>query len=150
MPFPKLPGIMARAFSRFQLRSFRRGGGSRTRGGVETLILHTVGARSGEPRSAALGYLQDGPDSWLVVASLAGAARHPGWLYNLAKRSEAEIELADGRRVAVAASTLEGPELEAAWERYRVEAPEYAAYLSRTDKEMPIVRLRARVASADR
>ena len=134
---------MARTFSRLQLRGFRRGGGSRTQGGVAALILHTVGARTGEPRTAALGYLQEGPDQWLVVASLAGASRHPGWLYNLAKQPDAEIELGDGRRVKVRAETLEGADLEAAWQRFGVEAPEYTAYLSKTDKEMPIVRLRA-------
>ena len=144
VPFPKLPSVMARLFSRMQLRSFRRGGGSRTRGGVQALILHTVGARTGQPRTAALGFLPDGPDAWLVTASLAGAARNPGWLHNLAKQPHAEIELGDGRRVPVQATTLEGEALDAAWRRMAVEAPEYVRYLDKTDRRMAVVRLAAR------
>ena len=140
--FPKFPGVMARFFSGMQRRSFRRSGGGRTQGGIATLLLETVGARSGETRSAMLGYLEDGPGAWLVIASLAGSARNPAWLYNLAKNPKATVELADGRRVAVAATSLDGPELDAAWKRVSADAPEYAKYLSVTDRAMPIVRLR--------
>ena len=141
--FPKFPAVMARAFSRFQLRSFRRSGGGRTQGGIPALILHTVGARSGEPRSAMLGFVEDGPGAWLVIASLAGSARNPAWLHNLAKRPAAEVELSDGRRVPVRAETLHGAGLDAAWKRFETEAPEYVAYLSKTDRAMPVVRLAA-------
>jgi deazaflavin-dependent oxidoreductase (nitroreductase family) len=140
--FPKFPGWLARFFSRLQLRTFRRKRGGRTQGGVPTLILETIGARSGETRHAMLGYLEEPPGSWLVMASLAGSARNPGWMYNLARTPEATIELADGRRVRVSALSLAGPELDAAWKRVSTEAPEYARYLSVTDRAMPIVRLR--------
>ena len=140
--FPKFPGFMARFFGRMQHRQFRRNRGGRTQGGVPTLMLESTGARSGETRHAMLGFLDDGPGSRLVVASLAGSARNPSWLYNLAKHPEATIELADGRRLRVTATTLEGPELDAAWRRVAVEAPEYAKYLEVTDRAMPIVRLR--------
>ena len=140
--FPKFPGLMARFFSRLQLRTFRRNKGGRTQGGVPTLILETTGAKSGETRYAMLGFLDEGPGSWLVVASLAGSARNPSWLHNLARNPEATIELADGRRIRVSATTLAGPELEAAWQRVSTEAPEYARYLPVTDRAMPIVRLR--------
>ena len=140
--FPKFPGFLARFFSRLQLRSFRRNKGGRTQGGVPTLILETVGAKSGETRYAMLGFIDEAPGSRLVVASLAGSARNPSWLHNLARNPDAAIELADGRRVGVFATTLAGPELEAAWQKVSVEAPEYAKYLSVTDRAMPIVRLR--------
>lgn len=122
---------------------FRRNRGGRTQGGVAALLLHTIGARSGEPRSALLGFLPEGPESWLVIASLAGAARHPSWLYNLAKDPHATIEFGDGRRVAVVANSLEGEELDAAWRVIGRDAPEYAGYLSKTDRAIPVVRLRA-------
>jgi deazaflavin-dependent oxidoreductase (nitroreductase family) len=89
-----------------------------------------------------LGFLDEAPGSRLVVASLAGSARNPGWLHNLAKHPEATIELADGRRLPVAATTLDGSELDAAWQKFAAEAPEYAKYLEVTDRAMPIVRLR--------
>jgi len=140
--FPRFPGWMARFFSRLQLRSFRTNNGGRTQGGVSTLILETIGAKSGETRYAMLGFLDEAPGSRLVVASLAGSARNPSWLYNLAHNPEATIELADGRRIRASATTLAGPELEAAWRKVSKEAPEYARYLSVTDRVMPIVRLR--------
>lgn len=62
-----------------------------------------------------LGYVEEAPAAWLVVASLAGAARHPSWLYNLGREPRATIEFGDGRRVDVVAETLDGPDLTAAW-----------------------------------
>ena len=144
VPFPRFPAPLARFFSRLQARGFRRSRGGSTQGGVDAILLHTVGARSGEPRSALLGYLAEGNDSWLVIASLAGAARNPGWLYNLAKDPHATIEFGDARRIEVTAVTLDGADLEAAWARIAREAPEYAKYLAKTDRPIPVLRLRAR------
>lgn len=143
VPFPRFPSLLSRVFSRLQARTFRRSRGGRTQGGVAALLLHTIGARSGEPRSALLGFLPEGPDSWLVIASLAGAARNPSWLFNLAKDPHATIEFGDGRRVAVVAHTLEGEELDSAWRVIGRDAPEYAGYLSKTDRAIPVVLLRA-------
>jgi deazaflavin-dependent oxidoreductase (nitroreductase family) len=144
VPFPRFPGWLARRMSSMQLRAFHRSRGAKTGGGVHALILETVGAKTGEPRTAALGYLEEPPDSWLVIASLAGAARNPGWLYNLAKNPDATVEFGDGSRVPVRAETLDGEDLEAAWARIAVEAPEYAKYRTKTDREIPVVRLRRR------
>jgi deazaflavin-dependent oxidoreductase (nitroreductase family) len=119
-----------------------RGHGAQTRGGVPALLLETVGAKSGQPRHALLGYVEEGPGSWLVIASLGGAARHPSWLYNLARQPEATIEFEDGRRVSVRAETLEGAQLEDAWSRIAREAPEYVKYRSSTDRVIPVLRLR--------
>lgn len=91
-----------------------------------------------------LGYVKESESSWLVIASLAGAARHPGWLHNLARQAEATIEFGDGRRVPVRAETLDAAELETAWARIAVEAPEYVTYRAKTDREIPVVRLRRR------
>lgn len=140
VPFPRL---IPKLFGGLVLPMFRRRRGGRTQGGVPALVLETVGARSGKVRHAMLGYLEDGPDAWLVVASLAGAARQPGWLYNLAHDPTATIEFGDGRRLRVEAETLEGAELERAWQRLEREAPEYPKYHAKTDREIPVVRLRA-------
>jgi deazaflavin-dependent oxidoreductase (nitroreductase family) len=142
VPFPRFPAALQRLFSRMQAGQFRRSHGGKTQGGVAALLLHTRGARSGEPRSALIGYLPEGGDSWLVIASLAGAKRNPGWLYNLAHDPVATAEFGDGRRVPVIATTLDGEELDAAWQRIGRDAPEYARYLAKTDRAIPVVRLR--------
>ena len=139
----RFPRFLAGFGNRFMVRRFSRGG-ARTRGGVDTLMLETVGAKSGEPRRVVLGYLAEGDDAWLVIAALAGAARNPAWLHNLARRPDAAVMFADGRRVDVRAETLEGDDLEAAWERIGREAPEFVGYRTTTDREISVVRLRRR------
>jgi deazaflavin-dependent oxidoreductase (nitroreductase family) len=139
----RFPRFLARLGNRFMVRRFRRGG-ARTRGGVDTLMLETVGAKSGERRQAVLGYLPEGDDAWLVIAALAGAARNPAWLHNLASHPDASVQFDDGRRVDVHAETLEGDDLKAAWERIAKDAPEFVGYRSTTDREISVVRLRRR------
>ena len=139
----RFPRILGRLGSRFGPRIFRRRA-MKTARGVQALLLETRGAKSGNLRNAILGYFDDGPSAWLVVASLSGAARQPAWLYNLAKQPQATIEFHGGRRIAVEAETLSGADLEAAWKRLETEGPEFLAYRSKTDREIPIVRLRER------
>jgi deazaflavin-dependent oxidoreductase (nitroreductase family) len=127
--------------SRMQTSMFRRQRGGRTQGGVPALLLETIGARTGETRRAVVGYLEEGPDAWLIIASLAGTARNPAWLHNLAKDPIATAEFGNGRRARVSATTLAGPELEAAWRRIEIDAPEYVKYLSTTDRQVPVLRL---------
>jgi len=115
-----------------------------TAGGLHSFVLETTGARTGMLRRAVLGYLEDGPDAWLVIGSLGGADRNPAWVYNLAAHPDATVVLADGERIAVRAQRLGGEELDQAWARAAVEAPEYVAYRSRTDRAIPVIRLRRR------
>jgi deazaflavin-dependent oxidoreductase (nitroreductase family) len=140
VPFPR---FLVRLGSRFAPGMFRRRP-NKTGGGIQTLLLETRGAKSGKTRNAILGYLEDGADAWLVIASLGGAARQPGWMYNLAKEPQATVEFYGGRRIEVVARTLGGDDREAAWARIEREAPEYAKYLKKTDREIPVVRLTAR------
>lgn len=137
------PRLLAGLVSRLVLGQFRRGR-ARTQGGLRTILLETPGARSGKPRRAVLGYLEEGAGSWLIIASMAGAARNPAWLHNLAKQPQATIELDDRRRIPVDAESLAGEQLEAAWARIAVDAPEYVKYRSKTDRDIPVLRLRQR------
>ncbi len=140
---PRYPRMGLRLGNRMMLRQFRKGT-SRTRGGVDTLMLETLGSKSGQLRQSVLGFLAEGDDAWLVIAALAGARRHPAWLYNLAAKPDVTIQFLDGRRVDVHAETLEGDDLAAAWERIGREAPEFPKYRTQTDREIPVVRLRRR------
>ena len=140
-PFPR---FLAGLGNRFMLGQFRRRGGARTQGGVNAFLVETTGARSGQLRSVLLGYIDDGPDAWLVIAAAIGASRHPAWLYNLAKHPDARVEFGDGTRVDVRAESLEGEDAERAWERIAADAPEYVKYRSKTDREIPVIRLRRR------
>lgn len=139
----RLPRFVARIGNGMMLRQFRSGR-ARTQGGIDTLLLETVGARTGQPRRSVLGYLPEGDDAWIVIAALAGAARNPAWLHNLAAHPDARIRFPGGDAIDVHAETLEGPDLAAAWERLEREAPEFPKYRTKTDREISIVRLRRR------
>lgn len=111
--------------------------------GRPLLRLTTVGARTGNERRAVLAWFEDEgrPGAWIVVASGAGSARHPGWAHNLAK-NPTRVAVDDGdRTTAVLAELLVGSEREAAWERISAIAPGYGRYATKTDRELPVVRL---------
>ena len=63
----RLPRFLARFGNGMMLRSFRRGG-ARTQGGIKTLMLETVGGKTGQMRQSVLGFFPDGDDAWLVIA----------------------------------------------------------------------------------
>ncbi|HEX6353308.1 nitroreductase/quinone reductase family protein [Actinophytocola sp.] len=113
--------------------------------GFNALVLTTVGARSGAERVTPVGWFPTGDDdSWLIVASAAGAAKNPAWYYNLAAHpDQVTIEMA-GRRIPVTAEQLHGPERDEAWQRIATAAPRLAQYQVKTDRELPIIRLARR------
>ena len=111
--------------------------------GAKLLELTTTGARSGAPRTVTLGWFPDGEDAWLVVASYAGAAQHPAWYVNMAKHPDQVWITVGGRKIHVRPESLKGAERAEAWRRIVAQAPGYAGYETKTDREIPVVRLRA-------
>ncbi|HEU5329802.1 MAG TPA: nitroreductase/quinone reductase family protein [Thermomicrobiales bacterium] len=113
--------------------------------GRPILLLTTLGAKSGKIRHTILCWFPDSDDSWLVVASAAGAARHPAWYTNLARHPDRAAIAIGHRRIEVEPESLRGTERAEAWQRVVALAPGYAPYQEQTDREIPIVRLRAKV-----
>jgi deazaflavin-dependent oxidoreductase (nitroreductase family) len=107
--------------------------------GIDVLLLTTIGNRSGRQRTVPLLYLRDGADH-IVVASYGGRPHHPDWFLNLEARPEAEVQVAD-RRFPVIASTLPPSERRVWWKCAVGEWPDFTVYQSRTDREIPLVRL---------
>src|SRR5260370_19364981 len=52
--------------------------------GFPVIMLTTRGARSGQPRSAPVLAFPRGQDTWLVIGSAGGGARHPAVARNMA------------------------------------------------------------------
>jgi deazaflavin-dependent oxidoreductase (nitroreductase family) len=119
-------------FSIFRNRSFNGG---------RLLMLTTVGARSGEQRRSTLGYFDDGDNAWNVIGSAGGAAKHPAWVFNLAKYPDQVWVEIGNRKIKVTPETLTGEDRARAWQRVVAEAPQYGSYETKTDREIPIVRL---------
>ncbi len=114
--------------------------------GRHLLSLITVGAKSGRTHTVPLGWFADASgkaDVWIVVASYGGSAQHPAWYVNMAKNPDKVWVEVDHRKAKVTAESLKGTEREAAWQRIVAAAPNYRAYQAKTDREIPIVRLRA-------
>ncbi|MBL7259152.1 nitroreductase family deazaflavin-dependent oxidoreductase [Actinoplanes sp. LDG1-01] len=115
--------------------------------GFNVLVLTTVGRRSGAERANPVGWFAAPDGSKLIVASANGAADNPAWYYNLAVHPDVRIEV-DGRVEEVTAEQLHGDEREQAWRAIVAEAPRFAQYETKTDRELPIIRLRSRGATA--
>ena len=139
---PRIPGPLLAMMTGLMVGAFRLLGDRWKMLGQPLLLLTTVGTRSGKSRRTLVCRFSEADDSWLVVASAAGSARNPAWYLNLAKNpDQVWIEIA-GRTVPVRAETLKGPERANAWADIVARAPGYAAYQEKTDREIPVVRLR--------
>jgi deazaflavin-dependent oxidoreductase (nitroreductase family) len=123
------------------VKKVRRNG---TFSGMNVLVLTTIGAKSGTERTNPVGYFQADDETWLIVASAAGAPRNPAWYYNIAAHPDkVTIEMA-GRKIPVTAEQLHGAEREEARQRIVTAAPRFAQYQTKTDRELPIIRLTRR------
>ncbi|OBK79116.1 nitroreductase family deazaflavin-dependent oxidoreductase [Mycobacterium sp. 1164985.4] len=110
--------------------------------GVPTLLLTVTGRCSGRPLTSALIFGRSG-DDYLVVASMGGAPVHPQWYRNLEVNPDAEIQVRD-RRIAVTARTATPDEKPRLWRVMTEVWPNYDAYQSRTERDIPVVVLTPR------
>jgi deazaflavin-dependent oxidoreductase (nitroreductase family) len=114
------------------------------------LLLHTTGAKSGEPRVSPVAFLDRG-DRLLIVASAAGRPNHPAWFHNLVAHPRVSVERwADGslESFEVVAEPTEGTERDRLWAEVTAAAPGFAEYQKQTDRVIPVVVLR-RVGSSE-
>ncbi|MER6915097.1 nitroreductase/quinone reductase family protein [Streptomyces sp. NPDC000594] len=108
--------------------------------GARLLLLTTTGARTGAPHTTPLGMLPDGAGRTLVIASAAGAPRHPAWYHNLVAHPQVTVETGVFTYDAEAV-VLTGEERDRAFAR-AVEADQgWADYQARTDRTLPVVAL---------
>jgi F420H(2)-dependent quinone reductase len=130
---------------------YRRTGGAVGRhvGGRPALLLHTIGRRTGMPRTTALIYAKQG-EHYLVVASNGGASRHPAWFLNVEAEPDVELQVGRNRQPARAriASDDERSELWPVVNRgnrgltrllHRGATGRYDVYQRHTDREIPVV-----------
>lgn len=109
-------------------------------GKVPTLLLTTVGRKSGEPRHVPLLYVDDG-DGYLIVGSKGGNSHHPVWFLNLQANPRCQVRVG-APPVNAVARVLEGDAYASAWQNVSARYPTYAKYQSRTDRKIPVIRLK--------
>jgi F420H(2)-dependent quinone reductase len=113
--------------------------------GVPCLLLRTTGRRTGKSRTSALVYARDKHD-YLVVGSLGGSDRAPGWLHNVRARPQVGVQV--GRERFPAVATVVEPSHDDYHRLWRLvnenNRGRYDRYQARTTRPIPIVRLARR------
>ena len=107
---------------------------------VPSLLLHTVGAKTGKARTTSLTYARDGKD-YLVVASNGGSPRSPGWYHNLKAHPSVEINVGPKRFGVTAKPVLpDDPDYARLWKIVnKNNSNRYQAYQEKTSRPIPVV-----------
>lgn len=107
--------------------------------GQPILLLHTRGARTGEPRTTPLLYTPYG-GGFIVVASKAGAEHHPAWYHNVRRHPDDIAVEVGGTRMPVRARVVDGPERARLWQRVNDNYNGYDRYQARaTGRTIPVI-----------
>ncbi len=112
--------------------------------GTDLLLLHTTGAKSGQPRVSPLAYFRiDG--KLIVIGSFAGAPVSPAWVHNLRANPAAHVEVGTDSAIDefdVTARELPPAERDALFGKVAAAAPGFAEYQSKTSRVIPLFELR--------
>ena len=110
------------------------GGG---KGMVPTLLLTTVGRKSGRVLTLPLIFGRSGPN-YVVVASKGGAPAHPAWYLNLQAKPEVQVQVKADKFTALA-HTADAEERAKLWPKMIEIYGPYAQYQTKTDRQIPVV-----------
>jgi deazaflavin-dependent oxidoreductase (nitroreductase family) len=116
--------------------------GHRIPGIPPMLLLDHIGAKSGKRRTAALVYLEDGPNV-AVIASKGGHPKHPAWFHNLMAHPDVTVQIGKTRR-RVRARVASPEERARLWPRAVKAWEGYRSYQQRTARVIPVVILEPR------
>ena len=106
-----------------------------------TLILHTVGARTGQPRETPLLTWPEPGGTFLVAGSNWGKPHHPAWTANLIAHPDVDV-VYKRRTIPMRARLLDDPaEREAVWPVLEAQFPSYRQYEVTAGRDVRIFRL---------
>lgn len=112
--------------------------------GQPIVLLHVRGARTGAERTVPLLATKTG-DTVLVVASKAGAIKHPAWLHNVRANPDVEVTIDGQRRPMRAEIAADGEERERLWAIVCDNYNGYETYQRRAgSRVIPVVALHPR------
>ena len=106
-------------------------------GGQPVLLLQTTGRRSGRPRTTPVQYLRDG-ESFVVVASNAGAAHPPAWLLNLRAEPRAHVQVG-AQPLDVMAREIGDDDHAALWQRLTAANRQLDTAARKAGRRLPIL-----------
>ena len=100
------------------------------------LLLTTIGAKSGLPRTTPLGYSRDG-DQLVVIASAGGSPAHPAWYFNLVAHPVVTVEVGADTFQA-RAMVAEGAERERLYALVAL-VPGFSNPQEKTTRQIPVI-----------
>jgi deazaflavin-dependent oxidoreductase (nitroreductase family) len=112
--------------------------------GMHHVLLRTIGRRSGDEHKVALPFWRDAQGDRIVVASFAGAPKDPAWFLNLTDTTvnpEVLVRVQGGSFWS-RPEVLDGEDYAVTWDRLVLDRPHYVDYKTKTDRRIPLVRLR--------
>jgi deazaflavin-dependent oxidoreductase (nitroreductase family) len=107
--------------------------------GADMILITVTGARSGVRRTQPLVRFDVDGDRY-IVASAAGAPKHPAWFHNLVAHPEVTVEVGTDTYEATAAP-VEPAERDRLYALIAERMPNFAEYEAKTDRVIPIVKL---------
>ncbi|MEO7123207.1 MAG: nitroreductase family deazaflavin-dependent oxidoreductase [Lacisediminihabitans sp.] len=107
---------------------------------VPSLVLHSIGAKTGLERDTPLMYYPEPSGSMLVTGSNFAGEHHPAWTANLRAHPLAAVSV-HGRRQVVRATRLDDAEVERAWRGIERQWPGYRQYERASGRTLRIFRL---------
>jgi deazaflavin-dependent oxidoreductase (nitroreductase family) len=107
---------------------------------VPSLMLHTIGAKSGLERDTPLMYCPEPDGRMLVTGSNFARETHPAWTSNLIANPDAAVTV-KGKRIAVRASRIPDDKLDETWAWIEKQWPGYRGYERSSGRRLRIFRL---------
>jgi deazaflavin-dependent oxidoreductase (nitroreductase family) len=101
------------------------------------LLLHTVGAKSGQARVNPVAYFTDN-DRYVIVASKGGAPSHPDWYHNIVANPLVSVEVGTEKFHALATVAAE-PRRTKLFEKMVALNPGFAEYPRKTTRTIPVI-----------
>jgi len=105
--------------------------------GKSLLLLHTIGATSGQPRINPVACIRDG-DRFVIIASKGGAPTNPDWYYNILANPLVSVETGTEQFQARASIAVE-PERTRLYNQMVEMMPGFAEYQRKTTRVIPVV-----------
>ena len=107
---------------------------------VPSLVLHSIGAKSGLERHSALMYCPEPGGAMLITGSNFAREVHPAWTSNLAANPDAAVTV-KGRRIEIHADRIADDKLDETWAFIERQWPGYRGYERSSGRRLRIFRL---------
>jgi deazaflavin-dependent oxidoreductase (nitroreductase family) len=108
---------------------------------MPVLELTTTGRKSGRPHSVMLTSPVQNGRTLVVVASRGGGDQSPAWFLNLRDNPEVQVALKGAAKQRMRARTATPEERARLWPMVVADHKNYAAYQTKTSRQLPLVLL---------